>query len=997
MALTFQKGDGEKIYITKLTRNDDKVVNALSVNDVEYYNDYFFIKADGTGRDCIQAYTGRLPSEVVVPSNYKGQTVTGVYPSGFYNCTKLVRVIIQEGITFIGSGAFRNCTSLEEIVIPSNVEQIIDEAFLGCSSLVTIALPDKIVFIQQRTFEGCTSLSSIVFADKVRYIQKDAFKGCTALTKVYYKGTATDWGSIDIKDGNDYLKNATRYYYSATKPTTSGNYWHYVDGEIFEWDGSACENGHDWGQTCTTSNTCSVCGATKGETFEHTWGEWEMTKRQNCTEAGEKTRTCSVCGEQEIEACGSAIGHDYEGGVNVVLPTCTEKGYEEQLCLRCGEYIKNEIEPLGHDWGDWYQDEATGNYYCDCLRCGHQKIQQAEPYVYTLLDDGTYSVSGGDGVSGDIFIPSEHNGKPVISIADYAFLLRPLITSVIIDNGITSIGKSAFDQCANLARVEIPASVIIIGDYAFSSCDSLVRVELPEGIEAISKGMFAFCRKLEGVNIPASVASIGDSAFAECSSIAEIILPDGVTSIGKYAFESCYSLTKLFIPAEVIKIGYGAFKNCPNLSIEVDENNKYYRMREGCLWEIETSTIIHGEYAEIPDDTTAIGGGAFYGNTYFAPIKIPLSVTNIGSLAFGGKPVTVHVEATSKPEDWADDWCDDSVTVVWGYKEEDDTCSHEYSGWLTTALPTCTRFGSMERTCSICGNVDIALIDPLEHEYETVVTEPTCLTKGYTDYICKRCGTQLRKDYTSSLGHEWDEGFVRIEPTCTTNGVRRHTCTRCGDTVEVGISALRHDWGEWSHVHPAECEIDGTDSRYCKRCGEEEIQNVPATGHDWDVDVEVVEPTCTDGGYTIHTCNYCGATKRDNYTEPLGHNIVNGICTRCDNDTRGVVYYGVAAIPERYNSAFVLGLDQKVPSNSHLTSISATPLEGEYIYYCVPTSFGDCSFAYNNFVGGFSLIIEGLALTNAGGKTESYNIYKSNQANLGANGEITISIIGTGG
>ncbi|MBO4323293.1 MAG: hypothetical protein J5836_01380, partial [Clostridia bacterium] len=66
----------------------------------------------------------------------------------------------------------------------------------------------------------------------------DAFYGCSGLTKVYYKGMAEEWDNISINnegDYNNYLINATRYYYSEEEPTESGNYWHYVDGVPTEW------------------------------------------------------------------------------------------------------------------------------------------------------------------------------------------------------------------------------------------------------------------------------------------------------------------------------------------------------------------------------------------------------------------------------------------------------------------------------------------------------------------------------------------------------------------------------------------------------------------------------------------------------------------------------------------------------------------------------------------------------------------------------------------
>jgi hypothetical protein len=338
--------------------------------------------------------------------------------------------------------------------------------------------------------------------------------------------------------------------------------------------------------------------------------------------------------------------------------------------------------------------------------------------------------------------------------------------------------------------------------------------------------------------------------------------------------------------------------------------------------------------------------------------------------------------------------------------------------------------GTMQRTCSICGEVDIVMIPPLRHDYETVEVAPTCTTMGYKTYTCKRCGHSYT-DEIPALGHDYKavksiaqncvtDGYIRytcsicgdtydkivpadgvhsnsfirnVEPTCTEKGYALYICDDCGaETRKDYVEALGHVWGKWNDVHPAECEIEGTRESTCTRCGEKEIRVIPASGHDWDIDVEVVEPTCTEGGYTIHTCNACGTTRKDNFTGALGHSYVDGICTRCNNDKRGVIYYGVSTIPPSYNSSFILGLDHKAASDSHLESISVTPLEDEYIYYCSPTAFGDCNFAYNNFVGGFTLIIEGISLTNAGGKTEAYNIYKSNQANLGVNGAITITI-----
>ena len=113
---------------------------------------------------------------------------------------------------------------------------------------------------------------------------------------------------------------------------------------------------------------------------------------------------------------------------------------------------------------------------------------------------------------------------------------------LIIPDGVTSIGYSAFRNCTSLTSITIPNSVTSIGDSAFSDCTSLTSVTIPDSVTSIGDYAFAGCDSLTSVTIPDSVTSIGHGAFRGCNSLTSIVIPDGVTRIGNNAFYSCDSL-----------------------------------------------------------------------------------------------------------------------------------------------------------------------------------------------------------------------------------------------------------------------------------------------------------------------------------------------------------------------------------------------------------------------------------------------------------------------
>lgn len=142
---------------------------------------------------------------------------------------------------------------------------------------------------------------------------------------------------------------------------------------------------------------------------------------------------------------------------------------------------------------------------------------------------------------------------------------RESITSIIINNGVTSIGDVSFASCTYLTSVNIPNSVTSIGNCAFSSCQSLTSVVIPNSVQSIGWGAFNACYSLTFINISNNITSIEHRTFSYCSSLTSVSIPNSVTNIEENAFFNCSGLTSINIPTSVSSIGATAFCGCYGL------------------------------------------------------------------------------------------------------------------------------------------------------------------------------------------------------------------------------------------------------------------------------------------------------------------------------------------------------------------------------------------------------------------------------------------------
>lgn len=246
-----------------------------------------------------------------------------------------------------------------------------------------------------------------------------------------------------------------------------------------------------------------------------------------------------------------AITYELGGGTNNASnPT--------SYTVESGSISLAQPQKYGYAFAGWYYGETQVDavnpaWGCNVTLTAQWRIDPdstcftyGENYVITGLKEENVK---------DIVVPDY-----VTAISDMAFMFTEIESlRFATDSKCISIGEYAFQGCAGLVTVEIPASVETIGMCAFYMCESMQTVEFAEDakLERISGGVFNDCYNLKILNLPASVAEIEDAAISACTSLEQITFAQGskLERIGDYNFVQCKQLKSIVIPASVTYIG----------------------------------------------------------------------------------------------------------------------------------------------------------------------------------------------------------------------------------------------------------------------------------------------------------------------------------------------------------------------------------------------------------------------------------------------------------
>ncbi len=442
----------------------------------------------------------------------------------FFNCRSLREISISEGLIYLGSCAFTRCELLKEIVLPDTLIVMGSEVFAHCHSLERFTVPGGIRVLRRETFSDCIALEKINIHDQVQEILDGCFLGCEALREISARG-------VNFIKGFPFGENVRVFLPSLSLSLNINKSIKYILLESFLKS-----------RELYTEQQAAA------------YIRYAFSRRRYILEHAFKTDKAIFV--EFYRDMGKITKHNVDG--EYIEPALELKAHE---CFAVASEWKNANVTVAASIDDEFDLDSSKPMTV---------AQMKQIWSYETYSDGSAKINGYKGTQTCVTVPSVIGRKVVDRIGNYAFSpsngsytervrnARRKITLVIIPEGVSKIGDSAFAGCKSLTEIRFPQSLRCVGLSAFSFCDSLENIELPDGVRELDSFAFSSLTAVKSLRIPSGVRYLGDAVISFNDKLEQVIISQGVEKIGS-SILFCGKLSYVEIPESVKEIDDGLF------------------------------------------------------------------------------------------------------------------------------------------------------------------------------------------------------------------------------------------------------------------------------------------------------------------------------------------------------------------------------------------------------------------------------------------------------
>jgi len=625
-------------------------------------------------------------------------------------------------------------------------------------------------------------------------------------------------------------------------------------------DNVVAPTGHTWSAWETTIEptieeegeqirTCQGCDAFETQQLEklpepHLHGYVGQIVSATCTEDGHIRYTCS-CGDSYTEFLSPAMGHSYVS--SIVEPTCLTAGYTAHTC-RCGDrYEDGHTDALGHDFSDYTSNgDATctqdGTKTAKCSRCDETS---------TVADPGSATGHTWNEWETDLAAGCLTAGTEIrfCSICDAqesrdTEALGHLYQSEITEPTCTAEGFTTH-ICVSCGHQMTDTETAALGHSFTSYISNGDATCTKDGTKT------ATCDRCAATDTVEDAGSMTEHAYEKT-----IIAPT-CTQQG-YSIYRC-SCTAEYVSDYVPQADHTWESWETTKSASCTGAGEKQRSCAFCTAS-ETETIDpsgHQYEEEIIAANCKTGGYTLHSCTACDHRVKDIQTEALGHefknyKSNGDASCTKDGTKTSKCSR-----CDETSTVV----DPGSATGHTWGAWTIKQEPGCLTSGSKTRSCSSCSEEQSLALSPRGHNYQDIVSAPSCTADGYTEHICTVCDHKESDTKTPALGHSFQNYKSNDDATCIQDGTKTAQCSRCSvtDTVADKSSAKGHSYIDWITTVEATCTAAGTQVQICTACGDEQTRQTSEIPHDYLL-TSSQESTTTVPGFLQYDCINCHAT-----------------------------------------------------------------------------------------------------------------------------------------